>query len=104
MKKNNIILIVLIVLSILSLSNISFAGVIGEPIIVDADTIKIQDNVIRLAGIDAPEAKQTCRKNEGVLWKCGQEASLALSHHITSHHITSHQLSVLEINSTATIG
>ena len=34
----------------------------GEATVVDGDTIKINDNKIRLFGIDAPEKKQMCKK------------------------------------------
>ena len=35
----------------------------GSATVIDADTIKINDNKIRLFGIDAPEKKQLCEKN-----------------------------------------
>ena len=35
----------------------------GEAVITDGDTLKISSNKIRLSGIDAPEIKQTCKKN-----------------------------------------
>ena len=34
----------------------------GKPEIIDGDTIKINNQKIRLYGIDAPEKKQTCKK------------------------------------------
>ena len=34
----------------------------GVAVVIDADTIKINDNKIRLFGIDAPEKKQLCTK------------------------------------------
>lgn len=50
---------------------------IGHPSVIDGDTIEINDQRIRLHGIDAPEARQTCSRGE-VEWLCGQEASKAL--------------------------
>ncbi len=41
----------------------AFAEVIeGKAIVIDGDTIKIKNNKIRLAGIDAPEINQSCEK------------------------------------------
>ena len=46
--------------------------------VIDGDTIHIENNKIRLHGIDAPEQKQTCtfEANE---WNCGQDATFFLS-------------------------
>jgi len=38
--------------------------------IIDGDTIKINSISYRFSGIDAPEIKQTCKKNEEVIY-CG---------------------------------
>ena len=48
------------------------ADVSGIPRIVDGDGLKIGNVEIRLHGIDAPERKQTCKKN-GKVWPCGAE-------------------------------
>ena len=50
----------------------------GVPRIIDGDTIRIGNTRIRLHGIDAPEAKQTCTAG-GKEWRCGQEATFALA-------------------------
>jgi endonuclease YncB( thermonuclease family) len=49
----------------------------GEVIITDGDTIWWKGEKIRLEGIDAPEAKQLCKKNN-IPWMCGAKASEAL--------------------------
>ena len=49
----------------------------GKPKIIDGDTIRIGNIRIRLHGIDAPEAKQTCTAG-GIEWPCGREATKAL--------------------------
>ena len=54
------------------------AGVTGKPRGVDGDTLEIGDRRIRLHGIDAPEAKQTCLAN-GKRWRCGTNATSALA-------------------------
>ena len=50
----------------------------GVPRIIDGDTIRIGNTRIRLHGIDAPEARQTCTIADGTEWRCGQEATNAL--------------------------
>jgi endonuclease YncB( thermonuclease family) len=45
---------------------------------VDGDTLAITNIRIRLHGIDAPEARQTCKKGEEE-WACGQDAKMALA-------------------------
>ena len=57
----------------------AFAGpdIIGPAVITDGDTIKIDDQRIRLHGIDAPEATQACQV-DGEPWDCGQAATGAL--------------------------
>tara|TARA_B100001142_G_C14103223_1_gene566093 strand:- start:203 stop:682 length:480 start_codon:yes stop_codon:yes gene_type:complete len=51
--------------------------IIGEPKIIDGDTIHINKNKIRLHGIDAPETNQTCffEKKE---WLCGKQSTIEL--------------------------
>ncbi len=51
--------------------------IIGPAVITDGDTIKIDGQRIRLHGIDAPEAAQTCQA-DGEAWGCGQAATEAL--------------------------
>jgi endonuclease YncB( thermonuclease family) len=46
--------------------------------VIDADTIEIHAERIRLYGIDAPESCQTCEDASGRTWRCGQRAALAL--------------------------
>ena len=60
----------------------------GKPRIVDGDTIWIGGTKIRLHGIDAPEAKQTCKKADGSKYRCGEMATFALAEIIETHWIT----------------
>ncbi len=51
-------------------------GVIRGPArVVDGDTIDIGGTRIRLEGIDAPEAGQTCSTAAGQPWACGSEST-----------------------------
>jgi endonuclease YncB( thermonuclease family) len=65
----------------------------GIPRIVDGDTIRIGDTRIRLHGIDAPEAKQTCTAG-GKEWRCGFEATSALASLIGAHWVSCSQRDV----------
>lgn len=51
----------------------------GRASVVDGDTLEIGSVRIRLFGIDAPEAGQTCRNRAGKSWQCGSEAANRLS-------------------------
>ena len=50
----------------------------GGASVIDGDTIVIRGERIRLLGIDAPEAGQTCRTAKGEEYRCGQKAALIL--------------------------
>lgn len=47
--------------------------------IVDGDTLVVSETRIRLEGIDAPEAGQTCGRRLFGRWSCGTEATAALA-------------------------
>jgi endonuclease YncB( thermonuclease family) len=55
------------------------AGIAGPAKVVDGDTIAVNGARIRLEGIDAPEAGQTCRRRPSGDWPCGTEAMVALA-------------------------
>jgi endonuclease YncB( thermonuclease family) len=56
----------------------ALADITGKPRVIDGDTLEIAGERIRLHGIDAPEAGQTCRA-DGIEYRCGQQAALALA-------------------------
>ena len=62
----------------------------GRPKIIDGDTIRIGNTRIRLFGIDAPEAKQTCTVG-GKQWPCGREATKALTKFIGDSAVNCNQ-------------
>ncbi|MFP6900792.1 MAG: thermonuclease family protein [Opitutales bacterium] len=62
----------------LTLSAPALADINGTASVIDGDTIEIHGQRIRFHGIDAPESRQTCVAG-GEIWRCGQQASLALS-------------------------
>jgi endonuclease YncB( thermonuclease family) len=64
------------------------ATLTGRASIVDADTIEIHGQRIRILDIDAPESRQTCTGRDGSAWRCGQQAALALSDWIAAAAVT----------------
>ena len=53
-------------------------GLSGVPRIIDADTLEVAGQKVRLQGIDAPESAQTCRLTGGQRYQCGKQATEAL--------------------------
>ncbi|TVS00034.1 MAG: thermonuclease family protein [Rhodobacteraceae bacterium] len=47
----------------------------GVPRVIDADTIDVAGQRIRLGGIDAPEMSETCLRADGRPWSCGRWAT-----------------------------
>ena len=52
-------------------------SIVGQASVVDGDSLEIRGERIRLFGIDAPEARQTCTR-DGRPWRCGQIAAQRL--------------------------
>lgn len=50
----------------------------GPAAVVDGDTLTIGAVRVRLEGIDAPEAGQQCRREDGEAWPCGTAATRLL--------------------------
>lgn len=55
--------------------------------VIDGDTISIGDARIRLEGIDAPEASQTCGRRWFGTWPCGQAAADELARMLDGHQV-----------------
>jgi endonuclease YncB( thermonuclease family) len=60
----------------------------GQATVVDGDTIRIGDVRIRLHGIDAPEAAQSCNAFGGGTWTCGAQATYALQQLLAKHDVS----------------
>ena len=53
------------------LANMAAADLVGPVRVIDADTIDVGGERVRLYGIDAPEMDQTCLTEQGVAFQCG---------------------------------
>ncbi|HEX6980231.1 MAG TPA: thermonuclease family protein [Alphaproteobacteria bacterium] len=71
-----------------STASLASEAVVGIATVVDGDTIEIHGTRIRLHGVDAPESAQLCRRPDGVSWRCGQQAALALQEHLGRRTVT----------------
>jgi endonuclease YncB( thermonuclease family) len=60
--------------------------IIGIATVIDGDTINIDNNKIRLHGIDAPERKQTCL-DEDKNWECGKQSTFELKKIINDQNV-----------------
>ncbi len=77
-------------LSLIFITNISLSDGIeieGFAKIIDGDTVKISNSIIRLSGIDAPEIKQLCTDKNLNEWHCGKKSKMALKNFINKKTI-----------------
>lgn len=59
----------------------------GRASVVDGDTLELHGQRIRLAAIDAPEARQSCER-DGKSWPCGRRAAFALAEFVGARTVT----------------
>ncbi|HJU33399.1 MAG TPA: thermonuclease family protein [Hyphomicrobiaceae bacterium] len=55
--------------------------------VIDGDSLQVAGREVRLVGIDAPEGRQTCRR-DGVDWNCGNAARIELRRLIGNRRVT----------------
>ena len=60
----------------------------STPRVVDADTLDVAGQRVRLQGIDAPESAQSCRRATGHRYRCGERATQALRTRIGTGAVT----------------
>jgi endonuclease YncB( thermonuclease family) len=80
-------------LTTLLLAQLATPDIVGRASVIDGDTIEITGHRIRIHGIDAPEARQTCI-SAGSEWRCGQQSALELSAWIATSVVTCQQTAV----------
>jgi endonuclease YncB( thermonuclease family) len=67
------------------------ATLAGGARVIDGDTIVVNDIRVRLEGIDAPEAGQTCKRAVLGSWACGTEATGALTNLLAGKQVRCEQ-------------
>jgi endonuclease YncB( thermonuclease family) len=74
------------------LTSMIFAAILGTTTgtasIIDADTIEIHGERIRLVGVDAPESGQKCLSAQSKFVRCGTQAANALDTWINRNPVT----------------
>ena len=68
----------IIALSLFFNTSASAEALHGKALIVDGDTVRIDDQTIHLYGIDAPELNQFCTDKKGTQFNCGQTSKRRL--------------------------
>ena len=63
-------------------------SIAGRASIIDADTLEVHGERIRILDVDAPESRQPCTRPDGSEWRCGQQAALALADWIGARTVT----------------
>lgn len=66
----------------------------GRADVKDADTVGIDGYNIRLDGIDALEKNQTCVRDDGTAWDCGEDARRAVEKHLAEKEVVCDRLSL----------
>jgi len=64
------------------------ADVTGAATVLDGDTLQVQDRKVRLFGVDAFEAEQTCADPRGEAYPCGGRATRYLSRLVAGQRVS----------------
>src|SRR3954466_12281585 len=62
-------------------------SLVGQPSVIDGDTLEIHGARIRLWGIDAPESSQLCRGEDSLPYRCGAKAANELDRFVAERPV-----------------
>ena len=65
--------------------------VAGRASVIDGDPLEIHDRRIRLWGVDAPEARQSCDAADGAAWACGRASANRLDQHLQDRTVACYE-------------
>lgn len=83
----------MLILSAHAQYNNDASTITGRAAVLEGDTIEINNQKIRLHGIDAPQHRQTCHDRRGLLYRCGLKSKTALDLFLWRNEITCRILS-----------
>ena len=75
-------------LLVLTAGSVAAAPIVGRATVIDADTLDIRGQRIRLHGIDSPESAQLCQDAADKSYRCGKEAAFALADKIGTRPVS----------------
>ncbi len=58
--------------------------------VVDGETLRLNETVLRLQGVEAPPRGQMCRRGDGSSFDCGAAAAAALANLVRDRHVVCH--------------
>ena len=70
-----------------SISENDFQTITGKAIIIDGDTIKIDNKKVRLLNIDSPESSQKCYNKNNRKYLCGKAATSFLKNFVNDKYV-----------------
>jgi endonuclease YncB( thermonuclease family) len=56
--------------------------------VVDGETLRLQETVVRLIGVAAPGRGQVCHRGDGTAFDCGAASAESLAHLVAGHNVS----------------